>query len=126
MEAFRRILRMGRGAVSAFRVGGVREVMWRVRLRLMRIDLATTSIEDLSLTAERSIRHGSSAGPALELILKGLKIDSTHSVLDMGSGKGGALMTLARFPFRKLAGVELSPRMIAIAEENCERRIPLR
>ena len=38
--------------------------------------------------------------------------------IDVGSGKGRTLMLASWFPFQKITGVELSPKMHAIAEEN--------
>jgi SAM-dependent methyltransferase len=38
--------------------------------------------------------------------------------LDLGSGKGRALLLASRFPFRRILGVELSPQLNAIATAN--------
>jgi tRNA A58 N-methylase Trm61 len=47
-----------------------------------------------------------------------LKITARDSVVDFGSGKGGALITLSRYPFARIAGVEISPDLVTIAKEN--------
>jgi hypothetical protein len=38
--------------------------------------------------------------------------------IDLGSGKGRALMLASDYPFRRIVGVELSPRLHRIAERN--------
>jgi SAM-dependent methyltransferase len=46
------------------------------------------------------------------------------SFVDMGSGKGRALLVASEFPFAKIVGVELSAHLHGIAEENIERYQP--
>ena len=41
--------------------------------------------------------------------------------VDLGSGMGRALMEAARFPFRQIVGVEISPALHAIASDNLAR-----
>jgi SAM-dependent methyltransferase len=38
--------------------------------------------------------------------------------IDFGSGKGRALLLASEFPFRKIIGIEFSPELHAIAEQN--------
>jgi SAM-dependent methyltransferase len=40
--------------------------------------------------------------------------------LDVGSGKGRILLQAARYPYRRVLGVELSPELSAIARKNVE------
>ena len=54
-------------------------------------------------------------------MLKTLKISPQDSIVDFGSGKGGALITLSRFPFARIAGVEISPELVAIARKNLDK-----
>jgi SAM-dependent methyltransferase len=52
-------------------------------------------------------------------IINSLEIDfSEFTFLDIGSGKGRALLLAAEFPFRRVVGVELLPELNSIAEEN--------
>ncbi len=44
--------------------------------------------------------------------------------IDMGSGKGRALLVASEFPFTKIIGIELSQQLHDIAEENVERYTP--
>lgn len=41
--------------------------------------------------------------------------------VDLGSGKGRALLLAADFPFRRIIGVELLPELHAVAQENIRR-----
>jgi SAM-dependent methyltransferase len=44
--------------------------------------------------------------------------------VDMGSGKGRALLVASEFPFAKIVGIELSPDLHEIAEDNIRRFSP--
>lgn len=46
---------------------------------------------------------------------------SRFAFVDLGSGKGKALMLAANYPFREIIGVELSPRLHAIAQSNLQK-----
>src|SRR5262249_51199028 len=101
---------------------GCRRVLSRASVRLRGLDLAPVdNIAELGLSPERSRGHGSSYGPELRTVLKMLRIRPGDTIIDFGSGKGGALITFTKFPFSKIAGVELSPEMIRIARENLAR-----
>jgi SAM-dependent methyltransferase len=55
-------------------------------------------------------------------IMASLEIDfSQFTFLDVGSGKGRALLLAAEYPFRRVIGVELLPELNSIAEENIRR-----
>jgi SAM-dependent methyltransferase len=54
-------------------------------------------------------------------ILKGLSVQSQNFVfIDLGSGKGRALMLASQFPFKEIIGVELSAELHAIASRNIQ------
>jgi SAM-dependent methyltransferase len=46
----------------------------------------------------------------------------TFTFVDIGCGKGRALMAACAFPFRRLVGVEISPELCEIARANIARR----
>ena len=48
----------------------------------------------------------------------------TFAFVDMGSGKGRALLVASEFAFAKIVGIELSPHLHRIAEENIARYTP--
>ncbi len=54
-------------------------------------------------------------------VLKRLDIKSTDTFLDLGSGKGRALLIASEFPFRKIIGVEISKELCDLARKNVER-----
>ncbi|HLI76346.1 MAG TPA: class I SAM-dependent methyltransferase [Acidobacteriaceae bacterium] len=43
-----------------------------------------------------------------------------YTFVDIGCGKGRALLLALRFPFRRVLGVELSPALAAVAAQNLE------
>lgn len=52
-------------------------------------------------------------------IIRSLDIAPEHyAFIDLGSGKGKALLLAAHHPFRRIIGVEYNPRLDAIAAEN--------
>lgn len=58
----------------------------------------------------------------LREILNSLQIDgSQFTFIDIGSGKGRALLVAAEYPFRRVIGVELLPELNSVAEENIRR-----
>ena len=55
-------------------------------------------------------------------MLESLKIDfSEFTFVDLGSGKGRALLMATDFPFRRIIGVELVPSLHGVAQENIGR-----
>lgn len=55
----------------------------------------------------------------LREIIGSLSIDfSQFTFVDIGSGKGRALLLAAEYPFNKILGIELLPELHAIAEQN--------
>jgi SAM-dependent methyltransferase len=83
--------------------------------------LEPVSLEDLHLDPIRSMEYNSSGNRFLQQVVNKLSITSKDAIFDFGCGKGGALVTLAKFPFWKLGGVELSPELHAIAKKNMSR-----
>jgi len=52
-------------------------------------------------------------------MIRALPVDYPHfTFLDIGSGKGAALLYASRFPFRRIVGVEYCAALNQIAEEN--------
>ena len=45
----------------------------------------------------------------------------THTFIDLGSGKGRALLLAAMYPFARIVGAEVQPELDAIARQNIER-----
>jgi predicted RNA methylase len=58
-------------------------------------------------------------------ILNSLALQAdAFAFVDMGSGKGRALLVASEYAFAKIVGIELSPQLHRIAEENIKRYSP--
>ena len=110
-----------KNALSYLLKGEWREFVFRVRVYLGQIDLKNVSTDVLGLSPDDSYEYNNSGGLHLEKVLDSLKITPQDSIVDFGSGKGGALITFSRYPFAKITGVELSPELVAIAKENLRK-----
>jgi hypothetical protein len=78
---------------------------WRARL----IGLLNSSYQPIEAEIFREIIHT-------------LAIDfNQYTFIDIGSGKGRALLLASEFPFRRIIGIELLPELNRIAEENIRR-----
>jgi SAM-dependent methyltransferase len=78
-------------------------------------------IKDVHQDLARNFRYSTSGKRFLEQAVKRLPITSDDAILDFGCGKGGALVTFSKYPFRKLGGVELSSKLYTIAQNNMAR-----
>ena len=85
------------------------------------IDLSSMTVEELGLEKTRSECYGDSGGPDLEYVLENLKVGPQDAILDLGCGKGGAMYSMAKFPFARVDGIDLCPDMIKTAERNLAR-----
>lgn len=107
-----------RNALAFLCRGEFREFLFRLRAYFSKIDLRYASVRELGLSADRSHDYRHSGGVHLENVLNHLNITPADAIVDFGSGKGGALVTFAKYPFSKITGVELLPELVAIAEQN--------
>jgi 2-polyprenyl-3-methyl-5-hydroxy-6-metoxy-1,4-benzoquinol methylase len=82
-----------------------RQARYQLMMQARGIDLRQNSVEDPGLDQTRAEAHGSSGGPGLEVVLDALNISPEDSVLDLGCGKGGAMITMARWTFSRVDGV---------------------
>ena len=57
----------------------------------------------------------------LKKILPPEEVTTDDVFLDLGSGKGRAVFLAAQYPFGRVIGVELSPELHAVAEQNLRR-----
>jgi SAM-dependent methyltransferase len=95
---------------------------YQLRMKAQGIDLRWTSLEETGLSEERCYRYSDSGGPNLEELLDRLTISPlSDSVLDIGCGKGGALISFAKYPFARVDGVEISPALSRIAQANMKK-----
>jgi SAM-dependent methyltransferase len=101
--------------------GGLGWLRYHLGLRLRGIDVGPSHPAEPGLGPERANPHGNSGGPSLARLLRILAIPPGSRVVDLGSGKGGAILTLARFGFEEIVGVEISAELIRISEANFRR-----
>lgn len=69
---------------------------------------------------ESASLHVSSGGPELDYVIRSLDVPKRSVVLDLGSGKGIAALTLAKH-FSQVIGVELNPELVQIANSNVSK-----
>jgi SAM-dependent methyltransferase len=100
--------------------GQWRMALWRLDMHCRGVELSMARLDELGLDPARARDYSNSGGPQLESILKTLGISGSDGVIDVGCGKGGAMITLARY-FRRADGLELSERLIPIARENLRK-----
>jgi len=60
----------------------------------------------------------------LHQVLRSWHVTRDEAFIDFGCGKGQVLALASRFPFGRVIGLELSPSLIAIAEQNAARIRP--
>ncbi|MBM3495407.1 MAG: class I SAM-dependent methyltransferase [Armatimonadetes bacterium] len=103
----------------------VREVIagagHRRRLRSQGIDVSSVSLRRLGLAHSRAHNHANSGGPDLARVFREIGVTEGDAILDLGCGKGGALLTMAEFPFRHIAGLDMSREMLDVARGNLAR-----
>jgi len=88
----------------------------RVPIANMEIDVATGSIA-----------HGNKCDPSpitvLAKVFQGLPITEQDVFVDFGCGKGRALFVAARFPFKRVIGVEFAADLCAVARRNIGKMV---
>jgi len=92
-----------------------------LRNRWHNLDLSFVSVHDLGLSEDKSKFYSDSGGPDLDIVLRSLPISHSDEALDAGCGKGGALLTLARYPFARVDGFDISESLVNIARENVRK-----
>jgi len=108
-----------KNALSHLVQGEWREFALRIRVHLGTINLKMDRLDELP--TERTHPYSDSSGIKLKKVLNSLGIAPQDAIVDFGSGKGGALITFSRYLFAKITGVEISPELVAIAEDNLKK-----
>jgi hypothetical protein len=80
--------------------------------------------EDLGFDDPKYIRYEPSAWRWLPRALRGRKIGPDDVFVDLGSGKGSALIVAGQFPMRRVIGVELADELNVVARENIDKVRP--
>jgi 16S rRNA G966 N2-methylase RsmD len=110
-----------KNALALLMRGEWREFYLRLRIYCGEIDLQNVSTEALGFQDECGHEYSDSGGKRLEKVLNSIGITPQDSIVDFGSGKGGALITFSRYPFKKITGVEIVPELADIAEKNLHK-----
>jgi SAM-dependent methyltransferase len=82
------------------------------------LDLQAESLDRLGIHQRDGMEYDNSGGPDLRAALCALDLDNIPSVLDIGCGKGGALIDFHYRGYRKLGGIDLSERVLKICRSN--------
>jgi len=98
--------------------GKWQEFLVRLRISLGQVDLKHDSSETVT---DRTHYYADSGGLAFEKIMDRFPITSDDAIVDFGCGKGGILISLSRYPFAKIVGVEISPELGEIAKNNIRK-----
>jgi SAM-dependent methyltransferase len=107
-----------KNALSFLCRGEFQEFFFRLRAHFGALDLRYASVGELGLSPERSHDYRHSGGIHLEKVLDTLQIGAEDAIVDFGAGKGGALITFAKYPFARITGIELKPELAEIARSN--------
>jgi len=75
-------------------------------------------LQTFGLAGEGRVRYEPSGWLDLRRILRQDDVGPDDVFADLGSGKGRVVLQAARYPFRRVMGVELSPELTAIAHRN--------
>jgi len=71
---------------------------------------------------EHATQYQATHEKVLRRVLDGLRIDHREFVfVDLGSGKGRAMLMASEYPYARIVGVELSPACCEVARENVRR-----
>lgn len=93
-----------------------------VELRWRGVDLAPQTVEQLNLSEAQANRYEASNEIQIAYAFSRLGLTGrVSSVLDVGCGKGGALIGFHRLGVRRLAGFDASERLVSICQDNLQR-----
>jgi len=98
--------------------GEWREFLIRLRISLGHIDLKDDPTEAVT---ERTHYYADSGGLAFDKIMANFNITPHDAIVDFGCGKGGILISLSKYPFSRITGVEIAPELVEIAESNIRK-----
>ena len=64
------------------------------------------------------VEYGTIAPYFIQKILELVKFDTSDIFVDLGCGKGRVLLIASKFNFKKIIGIEFSPELYLIAQNN--------
>jgi SAM-dependent methyltransferase len=82
----------------------------------------TVTLDELGLSPDESTRYGATPIHFFHSLLTKLHLSYQRTVfVDFGSGKGRTLLLASHYPFRSIVGVDISPALCKIANDNIQR-----
>ena len=86
------------------------------------LDFSSESLEEIGITADLGRRHDASGFIGLTDVFQtfGL-VGRVQSVMDVGCGKGAALVAFSQLGIRTLGGVDISERLVDICRRNLDK-----
>lgn len=94
---------------------------WRIQ-SARGIDIRDVPLSVSGLDPSIAIPSSNSGNRSLKRVIASLGIATSDSIVDIGCGKGGAMITFAEFPFSAIDGIELSPEIARICEKNLSHK----
>lgn len=94
------------------------EFLVRLRISLGHIDLKHDFSETVT---ERTHYYADSGGLEFDKIMAHFSITNNDAIVDFGCGKGGILISLSKYPFSKITGVEIASDLVEIAKNNIRK-----
>jgi SAM-dependent methyltransferase len=76
--------------------------------------------KELGLNPKESYSSEPSGNVFLGRVIKDLGVSKNDAIIDVGCGKGSAMRYMLKFPFKVVAGVEISGQLCSIAQKNFE------
>ncbi len=111
-------LRGIKNAATLLSRGRWSEFLVRLRISFGHIDLKHDASEEVT---ERTHYYADSGGLAFDQLMAHFDVAPGDAILDFGCGKGGILISLSKYPFSKIGGVEISPELVQIAKDNIRK-----
>src|SRR5262245_24400603 len=100
-------------------IGRLKRALHRVMYRFRDLDLSGASNEQTGVPASEGCEHAATGSVDLEEAFNAFGLSGrVKSILDVGCGKGAALITFHRLGIRQLSGVELSGEILDICRKN--------
>jgi 16S rRNA G966 N2-methylase RsmD len=87
--------------------------------KIQGVDFSIVTLpEEVGLDSQTVHRSSPSGNLHLTNLLKDIGITESDSIIDIGAGKGSAMLAMSNFPFAMVDGVELSEHLANIARRN--------
>jgi len=84
--------------------------------------MGRVTVQELGLSPEKSVRYEATPVNFFHSVVSKLALDYPATVfIDFGSGKGRTLLLACRYPFHSIIGIEISPALCEIANDNINR-----